>query len=223
MEISKKDQSWKDKLNSEYNKPYFIELTNFVNQERSKGEVYPKKEDVSRAFKLTPLESLKVVIIGQDPYHGPNQANGLSFSVHKSIKPPPSLVNIFKELHTDVGCPIPNHGDLTNWALQGVLLLNATLTVRAGEPGSHQKRGWETFTDSVIKYISDEKEQCVFLLWGNYAKSKAELINPDKHLVLQAAHPSPLARGAFFGSKPFSQTNAYLTKHHKQPINWDLS
>lgn len=222
MELLKKELVWKQKLYEEYHKPYFVALTHFVDQERQQFEVYPKKEEVSRAFKLTPLASLKVVILGQDPYHGPNQANGLCFSVHKSVKPPPSLVNIFKELHDDVGCPIPNHGDLTAWALQGVLLLNATLTVRAGQPGSHQKRGWETFTDAIIKYISEEKEHCVFLLWGNYAKSKAELIDADKHLILQAAHPSPLARGAFFGSKPFSQTNHYLTTHHHQPINWEL-
>jgi uracil-DNA glycosylase len=163
-----------------------------------------------------------VVILGQDPYHGLNQAHGLSFSVNDGIKPPPSLVNIYKELHSDVGFHVPNHGNLTGWAQQGVLMLNATLTVRAGEPASHQKKGWEQFTDAIIKLISDEKEHCVFLLWGSYARSKTILIDTSKHLVLEAAHPSPLARGAFFGSRPFSQANAWLKKHGLEPIDWQL-
>jgi uracil-DNA glycosylase len=177
---------------------------------------------VFNALKLTPLENTKVVILGQDPYHGPNQAHGLSFSVNYGIKPPPSLVNIYKELHTDVGFSVPNHGNLTEWAKQGVLLLNATLTVRAGEPASHQKKGWEQFTDAIIKLISDEKEHCVFMLWGSYARSKTVLIDTTKHLVLEAAHPSPLARGAFFGSHPFSKANAWLKKHGLEPIDWQL-
>lgn len=214
---------WKNKLNEEFNKPYFKELNRFIENERAHYDVYPKKVDVSNAFKYTPLDSVKVVIIGQDPYHGAHQANGLSFSVSDNIKPPPSLLNIFKELKSDLGHDIPNHGNLTKWATQGVLLLNATLTVRAGQPGSHQKKGWETFTDEIIKYVSEQKQQCVFLLWGNFAKSKAELVDGTKHLILQASHPSPLARGAFFGSKPFSQTNDYLVTNNKTAINWDLS
>jgi uracil-DNA glycosylase len=223
METTNNDTLWNEKLKSEYNKPYFQDLMGFVDKEREQFEIYPTKENVSIAFKLTPFKDVKVVLLGQDPYHGYNQAHGLCFSVSDGVKPPPSLINIFKELHNDIGCPIPNHGNLTKWAKQGVLLLNATLTVRARQAGSHQRKGWETFTDAVIKLISDEKEHCVFLLWGNYARSKAELIDRQKHLVLEAAHPSPLARGAFFGSKPFSQTNNYLMEHGKQPIDWDLS
>ena len=215
--------SWKAKLNEEFNKPYFQKLNTFIEEERLQHDIYPKKETVFTTFTFTPFDDLKVVLIGQDPYHGINQANGLSFSVSDGIKSPPSLVNIFKELKSDLGYEIPNHGNLTKWATQGVLLLNATLTVRAGQPGSHQKKGWEIFTDEIIKYISDQKQQCVFLLWGNFAKSKAELIDGTKHLILQAAHPSPLARGAFFGSKPFSQTNNYLVANNKSAINWDLN
>lgn len=219
----KKDKSvWYTKLENELNKPYFKVLTQFVKDERAKFNIYPKENEVFNALKLTPFENVNVIILGQDPYHGLNQAHGLSFSVNFGIKPPPSLINIFKELHTDVGFSIPNHGNLTEWASQGVMLLNATLTVRAGEPGSHQKKGWEEFTDAVIKLISDEKEHCVFMLWGNYAKSKAPLIDASKHLILEAAHPSPLARGAFFGSAPFSKANAYLKKHHKKPVDWQL-
>lgn len=214
---------WYEKLNQEMNLPYFLDLKDFVNQERKQHLVYPKEEDVFNALKLTPFEKVKVIILGQDPYHGPNQAHGLSFSVNKGIKAPPSLVNIFKELHTDLGCVVPNHGYLMKWATQGVLLLNATLTVRAGSPGSHQNKGWEKFTDKIIQLISEEKEHCVFLLWGNYAKSKSPLINSSKHLVLTAAHPSPLARGAFFGSKHFSQTNNYLKSKDLDPIDWCIS
>lgn len=214
--------TWYIKLEEEMKKPYFKELTEFVKNERTRFAIYPQEKEVFNALKLTPFEKMNVVILGQDPYHGLNQAHGLSFSVNYGIRTPPSLVNIYKELHTDVGLTIPNHGNLTAWAEQGVLLLNATLTVRAGEPGSHQKKGWEQFTDAVIKLISDEKEHCVFLLWGNYAKSKAMLIDGTKHLVLDAAHPSPLARGAFFGNYHFSKTNAYLKVHHKKPIDWSL-
>ncbi len=222
MSTKKEKSVWYIKLEDEMNKPYFKTLTEFVKEERTKFTIYPKESDVFNALKLTSFENINVVILGQDPYHGYNQAHGLSFSVNYGIKPPPSLINIFKELHTDVGFTIPNHGNLTAWALQGVMLLNATLTVRAGEPGSHQKKGWEQFTDAVIKLVSDEKEHCVFLLWGNYAKSKVPLIDASKHLILEAAHPSPLARGAFFGSGHFSKANKYLKAHHKTAINWNL-
>lgn len=222
MSPEKTPSLWYRKLQPELEKPYFKSLQEFVKKERSETIVYPKHEDVFNALKLTPFEDLKVVILGQDPYHGPNQAHGLSFSVNYGVKPPPSLVNIFKELNTDLGCPVPNHGNLTVWANQGVMLLNATLTVRASQPGSHQNKGWEKFTDAVIKMISDEKEHCVFMLWGNYAKSKTGLIDLDKHLVLEAAHPSPLARGAFFGSRPFSKANEYLISKKRKPVNWCL-
>jgi len=223
MSAEKTTTLWYKKLHTELQKPYFLALKEFVKQEREKYTVYPKDEEVFNAIKLTSFEHVKVVLLGQDPYHGPNQAHGLSFSVKPGVKAPPSLVNIFKELNTDLHIPIANHGNLTAWAERGILLLNATLTVRAGEPGSHQKKGWEQFTDAVIKLVSDEKEHCVFLLWGNYARTKAALIDQTKHLVLEAAHPSPLARGAFFGSKPFSKTNNYLISKGKAPINWDLN
>jgi uracil-DNA glycosylase len=213
---------WDTKLKSELKKPYFNELAAFLEKERSLFTVYPSNEDMYNALKLTSFENVKVIIIGQDPYHGPHQAHGLSFSVNDDIKIPPSLKNVFKELKSDVDFTIPNHGNLTDWAKQGVLLLNATLTVRAGEPGSHQKKGWENFTDAIIKLISEEKENCVFLLWGNFAKTKTPLINSEKHLVLEAAHPSPLARGAFFGCKHFSKTNAYLKSKNIPTIDWDL-
>lgn len=216
-------KSWQSHLQKEFKKPYFLELTKFLDSEKSVHTIFPKEQDVFKAFELTSFDAVKVVIIGQDPYHGLNQAHGLSFSVNKGIKVPPSLQNIFKELQADSNNPIPAHGNLIKWAQQGVLLLNATLTVRAGLPGSHQKKGWETFTDAVIKLISDEKEHVVFLLWGNYAKTKAPLIDASKHLILEAAHPSPLARGAFFGSKHFSKTNAYLISNNIKPIDWNLN
>ncbi len=214
--------SWDVKLKAEFEKPYMNELKAFLKKERASNIVYPKQTEVFNAFNLTPFEKVKVVILGQDPYHGPNQAHGLSFSVNYGVKTPPSLANIYKELKSDIGFTIPNHGNLTHWATQGVLLLNATLTVRAGEPGSHQKKGWEIFTDTVIKLISDQKEHCVFLLWGNFAKSKASLIDLDKHLVLMAAHPSPLAGGAFFGCRHFSKTNEYLVSEKLDPIEWEF-
>lgn len=214
--------SWDNKLNPEFEKPYMDDLKAFIKRERDEHTVFPKKAEVFNAFKLTPFEDVKVVVLGQDPYHGPNQAHGLSFSVNYGVRTPPSLANIYKELRTDIGFTIPTHGNLTTWATQGVLLLNATLTVRAGAPGSHQKKGWEIFTDSVIKQISDEKENCVFLLWGNFAKSKSSLIDLEKHLVLTAAHPSPLAGGAFFGCRHFSKTNEYLSSKKIKPINWAL-
>lgn len=216
------NNSWDLILKEEFESPYMEKLKDFLKNQRTTHTVYPKQTEVFNAFKLTPFENVKVVILGQDPYHGPNQAHGLSFSVNHGIKIPPSLANIYKELKTDIDFTIPSHGNLTGWANQGVLLLNATLTVRAGEPGSHQKQGWEQFTDAVIKLISDKKEHCVFLLWGNFAKSKINLIDLDKHLVLTAAHPSPLAGGAFFGSKHFSKTNDYLKSKNISPINWSI-
>ncbi len=216
------NNSWDLILKEEFESPYMQKLKDFLKNQRATHTVYPKKTEVFNAFKLTPFENVKVVILGQDPYHGANQAHGLSFSVNYGIKIPPSLANIYKELKTDINFTIPSHGNLTSWANQGVLLLNATLTVRAGEPGSHQKQGWEQFTDAVIKLISDKKENCVFLLWGNFAKSKINLIDLEKHLVLTAAHPSPLAGGAFFGSKHFSKTNDYLKSKNISPINWSI-
>lgn len=216
------DHTWQLKLKGEFEKPYFKGLEEFVKKERKAFTIYPKEKETFSALNLTSLKDVKVVIIGQDPYHGPNQAHGLSFSVNYGIKPPPSLVNIFKELKSDTGYQIPNHGNLTSWANQGVLLLNATLTVRAGEPGSHQKKGWELFTDKIIQIISDEQKNCVFLLWGNFARTKALLIDTEKHLILEAAHPSPLARGAFFGCRHFSKANLYLKSKNREAIRWDL-
>lgn len=216
------NNSWDKKLKYKLKSTHIEKLLSFLEEERNSHTIYPKKTDVFNAFKLAPFENVKVVILGQDPYHGPNQAHGLSFSVNYGVKIPPSLANIYKELKSDIGFTIPSHGNLTSWANQGVLLLNATLTVRAGEPGSHQKKGWELFTDDVIKLISDEKDACVFLLWGNFAKSKINLIDLDKHLVLTAAHPSPLAGGAFFGCKHFSKTNDYLKSKNIAPINWSI-
>lgn len=218
-----KQLNWQQIIDIEKAKDYFVKLDSFVKSERHNFNIFPKVNDVFKAFELTPLEKLKVVIIGQDPYHKINQAHGLSFSVNSGIKTPPSLVNIYKEIKTDLNIPVADHGNLTHWAKQGILLLNATLTVREGQPGSHQKQGWEIFTDEIIKYISDNTENTVFLLWGNYAKSKKELINASKHLVLEAAHPSPLARGAFFGSKHFSKCNEFLISKGKTPIDWNLN
>lgn len=214
--------TWEKIILEEINKPYFKQLEGFLDNEFETQTVYPVKKEIFNAFKLTPFENVKVIIIGQDPYHGLNQAHGLSFSVNNHVKIPPSLINIFKEIKTDFGFAIPAQGNLTNWAKQGVLLLNATLTVRAGEPGSHQKKGWETFTDFIIKTISKEKENCVFLLWGNFAKSKINFIDLEKHCVLTSAHPSPLAGGAFFGNKHFSKTNEYLKSKKITPINWEI-
>ena len=215
-------ESWEKVLHDEFEKPYFQELKSFLLEEKKTAVVYPKGSQIFSAFNRTPFDQIKVIIIGQDPYHGPGQANGLCFSVSPGIRKPPSLVNIFKELESDLGIPIPESGNLEPWADQGVLLLNATLTVRAGQAGSHQKRGWETFTDNVIHKISEQKENVVFLLWGSFAQGKAELIDSNKHLILKAAHPSPLARGAFFGSKPFSKTNAFLKLKGIPEINWTL-
>jgi uracil-DNA glycosylase len=216
------DESWKNVLQNEFSSPYFIALKNFLIEEKKKYKIYPPGNSIFSAFNLTPFEKVKVVIIGQDPYHGDGQANGLCFSVSPGITPPPSLKNIFKEMNSDLEIPISTSGNLEPWAKQGVLLLNATLTVRANNPGSHQKRGWETFTDAVIKTISDNKKGIVFLLWGNFAQTKESLIDQNKHFILKAAHTSPLARGAFFGCKHFSKTNKILIHAGKSPINWSL-
>jgi len=221
------EPSWLKVLSDEFHKDYMMQLKKFLKEEKEAGKtVYPKGSDIFNAFNKTPFDSVKVVIIGQDPYHGPNQAHGLSFSVQKGVRVPPSLQNIYKELSTDIpGFKIPQTGDLTEWAEQGVLLLNATLTVNAGLAGSHQKKGWEQFTDMVIKTISHKKEGVVFILWGSYAQSKAALIDGSKHLIIKSTHPSPLAvsHGGFFGSKPFSKTNEYLEKTGKKPVDWQIN
>ena len=215
------ESSWKEKLASEFDKPYFINLIDFVKQEYANHIIYPPGKEIFRAFDKCPFNEVKVVIIGQDPYHGPGQANGLCFSVKDGVAMPPSLKNIFKEIEDDLGKPFPKTGNLERWAEQGVLLLNATLTVQANTAGSHQKKGWEEFTDAVIKHISDEKEHVVFILWGAYAQKKGSVIDTKKHLVLQSAHPSPFsADNGFFGSKPFSKTNDYLVEHDETPIDW---
>ena len=215
-------QSWKEVLQEEFSKPYFEQLVLFVKREYSENICYPKGQQIFSAFNHCPLPEVKVVIIGQDPYHGEGQANGLCFSVHDGIPHPPSLINIFRELNTDLGVPYPLSGNLERWAPQGVLLLNATLTVRANSAGSHQKQGWETFTDAVIKAVSAHCNHVVFMLWGGYAKEKAKLIDPAKHCILTAGHPSPLSanRGYWFGNKHFSQANAYLKANGKNEIIW---
>ncbi len=219
------DSTWKEALKEEFNKPYFAEIVTFLRTERMTGKtIYPPGQQIFNAFNLTPFDKVKVVLLGQDPYHGRGQAHGLCFSVADGVKPPPSLVNIFKELNTDLGVPVPEHGNLTKWAEQGVLLLNASLTVRAGEPMSHSKIGWATFTNAVIKKISDTKENIVFILWGKFAQEKQELIDETRHhLVLKAAHPSPYSADAgFFGCKHFSKTNQFLVKNGIDPIDWRI-
>jgi len=208
-------------LADEFEQPYFKELTEFVRGEYASSTVYPHPKNIFKTFELTPFEKVKVVILGQDPYHGPNQAHGLSFSVVEGVRNPPSLLNIFKEIESDTDNTPEESGNLERWAKQGVLLLNATLTVRAGAAGSHQKKGWERFTDAAVKKLSDEREHLVFMLWGNYARSKKSLIDTGKHVVIESAHPSPLsAYNGFFGSKPFSRANAYLVEHGQTPIDW---
>lgn len=218
------EESWKEVLKQEFAKDSFRQIVAFLKTEKMAGKtIYPPGSLIFNAFNKTPFDNVKVVLLGQDPYHGPRQAHGLSFSVQKGIAPPPSLINIFKELHNDVGVPIPDTGDLTPWAEQGVLLLNASLTVRAGEPMSHSKIGWADFTNAVIEKVSDLKENVVFLLWGKFAQEKQELIDETKHLVLKAPHPSPFsADRGFFGCKHFSKTNNYLVKHGIDPIDWRL-
>lgn len=216
------EPGWKQALEAEFGKEYFSALTSFVKQEYQTGAVYPPAKSIFRAFDLTPFDRVKVVILGQDPYHGPGQANGLCFAVGEGVTLPPSLQNIYKELEIDLGVVVENKtGDLERWAKQGVLLLNATLTVRARTAGSHQNKGWEQFTDAVIRTLSDNREGLVFILWGNYAKAKGAHIDRSKHLVIESAHPSPFsASGGFFGSKPFSKTNAYLTSKGAKPVDW---
>lgn len=215
--------SWQDALADEVRKPYFAELQRFVEEERRNHLVFPPEDEVFSALELTPLERTKVLILGQDPYHGEGQAHGVAFSVRPGVPPPPSLRNIFRELHDDLGCPIPNHGNLVPWAVQGVLLLNAVLTVRAHQPNSHKGQGWETFTDAVIRTVSAKPDPVVFVLWGGYAAKKRALIDEDRHTVVRSAHPSPLsARRGFFGSHPFSAINAALQAAGKTPIDWQL-
>lgn len=217
------EQSWKQALQSEFDKPYFASLVDYLHKEREAGQViYPRGGDIFRAFELTPLRDVKVVILGQDPYHNPGQAMGLSFSVPDNMPAPPSLKNIFKEIESDLGIKMSGRPNLENWARQGVLLLNAILTVRQNQPASHSNIGWQEFTDAVIRYISDNTEGTVFLLWGRFACSKSALIDHGRHHVLEAAHPSPLARGAFFGCRHFSQTNSILASEGKTPIDWQL-
>lgn len=214
--------SWQQVLESEYGKPYFQKLISFVKNEYATKRCFPLESEIFAAFNHCPFDKVKVVIIGQDPYHGFGQANGLCFSVNDGINFPPSLINIFKEIQSDIGLPIPISGNLEHWAANGVLLLNATLTVRESEAGSHQKKGWETFTDAVIQKISDEKENVVFLLWGGFAKKKGAKINRTKHHVLETGHPSPLSanRGLWFGNKHFSKTNTYLQSLGEETIKW---
>ncbi len=215
--------SWKEVLKDEFKKPYFKQIAEHLKTEKEQGKtIYPPGSLIFHAFEATPFNNVKIVILGQDPYHGPKQAHGLSFSVQQGVSPPPSLINIFKELHEDVGMAIPKGGNLESWARQGVLLLNASLTVRAQEPMSHSKIGWHHFTDAVISKISEEKEQVVFLLWGKFAQEKKVLINDKKHLILTSAHPSPLSVKGFFGNRHFSKANTFLMKQGLDPIDWSL-
>ena len=217
------EKSWKNALAGEFDKPYFASLVRFLHHEKAAGKrIYPPGNQIFNAFELTPVENLKVVILGQDPYHGPGQAHGLSFSVPEGIPAPPSLKNIFKEIETDLGIRMSGRTNLEKWAQQGVLLLNAVLTVQAGAAASHSRIGWQEFTDAVIRHISDNCDGVVFMLWGNFARGKKELIDDSRHYVLEAAHPSPLARGAFFGCRHFSKTNEILVSQGKAPIDWQL-
>lgn len=217
------EESWKSALAGEFGKPYFASLVRFLHEEKAAGKkIFPPGSQIFKAFELTPVSQVKVVILGQDPYHGLGQAHGLSFSVPDGIPAPPSLKNIFKEIEADLGIRMSGYPNLEKWARQGVLLLNAVLTVRSGEAASHSKIGWQEFTDAVIKYISDNCEGVVFMLWGNFARTKRDLIDHSRHHVLEAAHPSPLARGAFFGCRHFSQANAILSSKGQQPIDWQL-
>lgn len=217
------ENSWKSALDEEFQKPYFDNIASFLKSEKTQGKVlYPPGKQIFNAFNRVPFDKVKVVVLGQDPYHRKGQAMGLSFSVPKGVRVPPSLQNIYKELHQDIGFQIPNHGDLSSWADQGIFLLNAILTVEESNAGSHRKIGWQQFTDAVISKLSSKRKNIVFLLWGNFAKSKKALIDETKHLVLEAPHPSPLARGGFFGCKHFSKCNNYLQTHKINIINWKL-
>lgn len=224
MSNVKIEASWKAALTEEFSKPYFQSLVSFLKAEKAAGKkIYPPGSLIFNAFDTTPFDKVKVVVLGQDPYHNPGEAMGLSFSVPKGVRVPPSLKNIYKELYADLNIAPPQHGDLTQWAHQGVFLLNAMLTVEHKKAGSHRKSGWQDFTNAVIKNLSDGRSGLVFMLWGNFAKNKADLIDGSKHLILKAAHPSPLAGGAYFGSKHFSQANEYLAKTGQTPINWQLT
>jgi len=217
------EPSWKAVLESDFEQPWFEAIATFLRQEKAAGKViYPPGSLIFNAFNSTPFEQVKVVVLGQDPYHNPGEAMGLSFSVPRGVAVPPSLQNIYKELLSDVGAPIPPHGDLSAWAQQGVFLLNAMLTVEHRQPQSHQKIGWQNFTDAVIRKLSEQREHLVFMLWGNFARKKNVLIDASRHLILEAAHPSPLAGGAFFGCKHFSKANAYLQEHGLEPIRWQV-
>ena len=217
------ESSWKELLSEEFEKPYFVSLSEYLKREKLSGiKIYPKGPDIFNAFNTTPVQDVKVVILGQDPYHGPGQAHGLSFSVPEGVALPPSLQNIYKELYTDLGIKPANSGSLIKWAQQGVFLLNAVLTVRAGEAASHSKIGWMEFTDAVISKLSKEKDGIVFMLWGNFAKGKRELIDTSRHFILEAPHPSPLARGGFFGCRHFSKANEFIKAKGKEPVNWAL-
>ena len=222
--ISQIEDSWKKVLLDEFQSEYFDNLNSFLEKEIQQEVIYPPSHLIFNAFNKTSFKNVKVVILGQDPYHGERQAHGLCFSVPNGIKQPPSLKNIFKELSTDIACDIPENGNLGKWATEGVLLINATLTVRAHQAGSHQKKGWEKFTDAVIKKISDEKDNIVFILWGNYAQGKSKFIDETKHYIIKSVHPSPLSanRGGFFGTQPFSKTNQYLESKNIKAINWGV-
>ena len=224
MILNTLNNKWLRVLNKEFSKPYLLELDNFLETRKATGAIiFPKQQDIFRSLELTDFDDVKVVILGQDPYHGPNQAHGLSFSVQEGIKQPPSLKNIYKELNTDLGFDIPTTGFLEPWAKQGVLMLNAVLTVEQADPNSHANKGWETFTDKIISTISEQKENVVFILWGAYAQKKESLINSDKHKIIKSAHPSPFsARNGFFDSKPFSKTNDYLESTSQKAINWKI-
>lgn len=215
--------NWKELLGAEWDKPYFKELQSFLDQEYAEHTIYPPREEVGSAFRLTPYDAVKVVILGQDPYHGPGQAHGLSFSVKSGVKIPPSLRNMFKELEEDLGCPIPSHGYLEKWAKQGVLLLNTVLTVRAGEANSHKGMGWERFTDTVIQKLSEREQPIIFVLWGKPAQAKLKLIDTSKHYIIQSTHPSPLsAHRGFLGSRPYSEINEQLVSMNEKPIDFCL-
>jgi uracil-DNA glycosylase len=214
--------SWHARIGAELDEPYFEELSAFVREERASHEVFPPEDEVLTALALTPFDAVSVVLLGQDPYHDVGQAHGLCFSVKRGVKPPPSLMNMFRELKSDLGIPVPGHGNLEAWAKQGVLMLNAVLTVRAHEPNSHKGRGWERFTDAVIRAVNSRPDPVVFALWGAHAQKKGKIVDEKRHVVLRGAHPSPLSAKQFFGSRPFSAINAALEKHGKRPIDWHL-